>query len=1292
MVESLESRALLSARTLTFVNGANGYAGTIDTRVESAAPTTNQAAVGSLWIDNSSAGAATEQSLIRFENLFGTASSQIRGDDVITGATLEFDCTNSGGGMALHRMLQSWSDSATWNSLGSGIQLNGVEAATGADISIGAYSSSGTFTLDVTAALQAWKANPSSNFGWAMVSTSADGGEFDSAEGTTKPKLSVQVDRAGAIVSVAATDPFATEGSSTATFVVSRTDTVGDLVVPYTLGGSATSGTDYAALSGSVTIASGLSSASIVIAASSDGLSEATETVTLTITTSATIEADLGSATLSIRDSFDGAGVSAIVPLAETFSLHSLPGARHTIYLDFDGGVVNDPSWNSGSTINVNPFSIEGTGAFSDYELATIQRAWEVVAEDFRPFGVDVTTELPNIEKLRKVGASDTEWGIRVMIGDPIEYNTGATGRAMTGSFTSSYDAVVWVDLSNSGFTVQNARTVGGIASHEVGHALYLDHDGGTPGGTYYEGHGSGETEWSPIMGNIFPSTMTTWSSGGYPSADNPEDDLAIISTQNGFSYRADDHASVAARATPLVALGNAHGILFGEGIIERNTDTDLFTFTVAAGSLDIAIDPIQSNGNLDVRADLYDSTMTLIAMSNPTNETSASFTRTLAAGTYFLKIDGDGNPDPNSAGYSDYASLGQYSIKVTPSQTTRTFQEGVGGYAGTQDTMISQDFPTISQGAATTLYIDGQNATYPAATLLRFDNLFGTAATQIPAGVLITSATLDVNFTDPGSSFTVHQMLRNWTESDTFNSLTNGVQVDGSEASTNVITTSPSNVSGWQTLDITSVLNAWLANPAANFGVLLQPGAGTTGGNDIASSESATPPKLTVRYLAPGTPVDPPSNTAPVANNDSASLNQNASVVISVLSNDTDAEGNTLTPTILTQPTHGTATLNSNGTITYTPTASYSGADSFNYRVSDGSLNSNTATVSLTVIGSPTISLSQSTFAPGEAIPVTFTNGPGHANDWIGIYPAGVTPSSVSSTAWYYTNGTRTAGGSLTSGVVVLNAGSGARNLAAGTYFIGFFASDGYSELAPRVTFTVVAPADDHANTLTAAATSIAFVANTTMTATGTIETLGDKDVFKIAVTQAGQFTINLSGPNDLDTYLKLYNSSGTLIQQDDDSGPGRGSLITRWLPVGTHYLEVTTFNNQYTGSFTLSVQHATDDYANTKNSDASLLTLSNGTATANGAINYLGDRDMFRLVVASTITLRIDLSGPNDLDTYLRVYNSAGTQIASDDDSGVGRASLLTITLTAGTYYFEAATYNNASIGNYTLRLTLV
>ena len=68
------------------------------------------------------------------------------------------------------------------------------------------------------------------------------------------------------------------------------------------------------------------------------------------------------------------------------------------------------------------------------------------------------------------------------------------------------------------------------------------------------------------------------------------------------------------------------------------------------------------------------------------------------------------------------------------------------------------------------------------------------------------------------------------------------------------------------------------------------------------------------------------------------------------VLGNDTDVDSGTLTAVLVAGPTHGALTLNSNGSFTYTPAANYNGSDSFTYRANDGSLNSNTVTVSLTV------------------------------------------------------------------------------------------------------------------------------------------------------------------------------------------------------------------------------------------------------------------------------------------------------------------------------------------------------
>ncbi|MEO5712428.1 MAG: Ig-like domain-containing protein, partial [Luteolibacter sp.] len=93
--------------------------------------------------------------------------------------------------------------------------------------------------------------------------------------------------------------------------------------------------------------------------------------------------------------------------------------------------------------------------------------------------------------------------------------------------------------------------------------------------------------------------------------------------------------------------------------------------------------------------------------------------------------------------------------------------------------------------------------------------------------------------------------------------------------------------------------------------------------------------------------------NTAPVALDDSYSINKNSMLVVSaagVLTNDTDAQSNPLTAVLSAGPTHGSLTLSANGSFTYTPATDHTGPDSFTYRANDGSLNSNVATVSITV------------------------------------------------------------------------------------------------------------------------------------------------------------------------------------------------------------------------------------------------------------------------------------------------------------------------------------------------------
>lgn len=94
-------------------------------------------------------------------------------------------------------------------------------------------------------------------------------------------------------------------------------------------------------------------------------------------------------------------------------------------------------------------------------------------------------------------------------------------------------------------------------------------------------------------------------------------------------------------------------------------------------------------------------------------------------------------------------------------------------------------------------------------------------------------------------------------------------------------------------------------------------------------------------------------SNGGPAAVNDSASTWSNTPTTISVLANDSSPKAYGLIVTAATPGTHGTTTINSGSTITYTPTAGYAGLDAISYSISDGHGGTAQATVSLNVTSS---------------------------------------------------------------------------------------------------------------------------------------------------------------------------------------------------------------------------------------------------------------------------------------------------------------------------------------------------
>ncbi len=178
---------------LLIQEGLGGYAGTQDTELRAQTPGTAQGANASILVDLNEAG-FQRQGLLRFDNLFGPGPNQIPAGATILQATVGFQVTNATAGtISLHRMLVTWNESSTWNSLTRGLTPI-TEHLLAADGQRAPASGTGVQTFDVTASLLAWQAG-ATNFGWGILNTTGDGWEVRSSEYTTteteRPTLTV---------------------------------------------------------------------------------------------------------------------------------------------------------------------------------------------------------------------------------------------------------------------------------------------------------------------------------------------------------------------------------------------------------------------------------------------------------------------------------------------------------------------------------------------------------------------------------------------------------------------------------------------------------------------------------------------------------------------------------------------------------------------------------------------------------------------------------------------------------------------------------------------------------------------------------------------------------------------------------------------------------------------------------------------------------------------------------------------------------------------------------------------
>lgn len=296
-------------------------------------------------------------------------------------------------------------------------------------------------------------------------------------------------------------------------------------------------------------------------------------------------------------------------------SLHSRPGAAKAIYLDTDGHDTYETGWNiyDGETGESNHI-------ISDPWPGTPQQIhalWLQVAEDFAAWDVDVTTQEPSASRI----------GMRVVI-SPTNWYGNAGGVARLNSWNTTTPVFVFTNSLGS------VKSIGEASTHETGHALSLKHDGYLTD-AYYYGHGT----WAPIMGVGYSRQVTTWSKGEYTGANNTEDDIAIVS------------ARIPVRPTSMT------------GLISTRADADRFPIS---GPVRVTVVPSAPYPNLDAALRLYSLSGSLLAVADPVNVGAP--TLDVPAGDYLIEVDGVGSPD-----YTDYSSIGRYSIVTADVPTTTT-------------------------------------------------------------------------------------------------------------------------------------------------------------------------------------------------------------------------------------------------------------------------------------------------------------------------------------------------------------------------------------------------------------------------------------------------------------------------------------------------------------------------------------------------------------------------------------------------------------------------------------------
>ena len=213
---------------------------------------------------------------------------------------------------------------------------------------------------------------------------------------------------------------------------------------------------------------------------------------------------------------------------------------------------------------------------------------------------------------------------------------------------------------------------------------------------------------------------------------------------------------------------------------------------------------------------------------------------------------------------------------------------------------------------------------------------------------------------------------------------------------------------------------------------------------------------------------------------------------------------------------------------------------------------------------------------------------------------------------------------------------------------------------------------------------------------ASGVIGEAEDQDWYRLSVRtdQIYRFALNgeeAGGEALGDPLLRIVGADGEEELAYNDDGPDSLNSYLEFVPrnAGDVFVIASSFNGA-TGAYTLSAEaeRLPPDEAGAATTTRARI---NVGASADGALDYAGDRDWYRVRLTEGESYRFTLSSNTEdggFDPTLAIADRAGEQLAYDDDGGGNLNSYLEFTAGAtGDYYLDVGGYSEAATGAYTL-----